>query len=158
MKEFSRYTLAYVLWVVSFVLAGGIGLIARDSFVNALTYSASRLTQNDPRADFYIGLQIRAADTWSFLLLGFLVVAAIVCIEFFYRGGVSKGRLLVRFLLVTAIEMGLLGLAHLTNFIIALSLGATSWVNVYLPVIEIIVTGIFIWLYQRLKRVNVPLD
>ena len=146
------------MWTVSFVLAGGIGLIARDSLVNLLAVSSAPITQNDPRADFYIGMQIRAVDTWSFLLLGFLVVAAIVYIEYFYRSGVAKSRLLVRFLLVTAIEMGILGLAHLLNFIIAVSLNATSWLNVYLPLIELIVTGIFIWLYRRLTRVNIPLD
>jgi hypothetical protein len=158
MKEFSRYTLAYVLWAVSIVLLGGIGLIARDSFVSLLAFLASPLTQNNKSADFYIGLQIRTADTWSFLILGFVVVASIVYIEYFYRSGVAKSRLLVRFLLITAIELAVLGLAHLTNFIIAVSIGATGWLNVYLPVIEIILMGIFIWLYLRLRRVNVPLD
>jgi hypothetical protein len=158
MKEFSRYTLAYVLWVVTFVLAAGIGLIARGTFVQLLAFSAAPVVQNDKTADFYIGLQIRAADTWSYVFLGVLIVAVIVFVEHFYRTGAAQGHLLVRFLLLTGIEIGLLSLAHLSNFIMAVSLGATSWINIYLPVIEIIVTGIFIWLYMRLRRVNVPLD
>jgi hypothetical protein len=158
MKEFSRYTLAYVLWVVSFIMAGGIGLIARESFVNLLAFLALPATKGDKAADFYMGLQIRAAETWSYVFLGFLVVVVIVFVEFYYRAGAAKGHLLVRFLVVTAVELGLLALAHLSNFIIVMSLGSNNWLGAFLPLIEIMVTGIFVWLYLRLKKVNVPLD
>ena len=158
MKEFSRYTLAYVLWAVSFIMAGGIGLIARESFVNFLAFLAVPATKGDKAADFYMGLQIRAVETWSYVLLGFLVVVVIVFVEFYYRSGAAKGRLLVQFLVVTAVELGLLALAHLSNFIIVMSLGSNNWLGLFLPLIEIIVTGIFVWLYMRLKKVNVPLD
>jgi|GEM_PF-1108800 len=158
MKEVSRYTLAYILWAASVLLSGAIGLIAQGSLINLLAFLASPLTANDKRADFYIGLQIRAADTWSYVVLGLLIVAVIAFVEHYYRTGVAQHRLLIRFLMVTSIQMMVLSLAHLTNFIIGISIGAVGWMNVFLPLIEIILTAVFFWLNRRLRLVKAELD
>ena len=151
MKEFSRYALAYALWAVSVVVAGAVGLIVRDTISSGLTLSAASVTGTSQATDFYLGLQLRAAEPWTYIVFGILLIMLIAFLDHYYRGGVVQERLLPRFLLITAIEIGLLTLAHASRFIFGVILDAVSWTSLALPLVEAVVTGIFIWLYRRLS-------
>ncbi len=154
MKLYARYVLAYVLWAVSIVLGAGVSLLARDSLMNALAIASSiGRTQQNPSQAFYSGLQIRAGDTWSYLLLGLALVLLVVFVEHWYRTGVPLGRLLPRFLLVTAVELGVLSAAHGIYFVLAASTGLIPWRSVYVPILELAATALFAGLYAwRAKR------
>jgi hypothetical protein len=151
MKEFSRYALAYALWAVSVVVAGAVGLIGRDVLSSGLSISAASAAGTSKSADFYLGLQLRAAEPWTYIVFGILLIILIAFLDNYYRGGVVQERLLPRFLLVTAVEIGILTLAHISRFVFGVILGTVSWTSVALPVIEAVVTGIFVWLYRRLS-------
>ena len=150
MKEMSRIALAYILWAVSVVVAGGVGLIARDAFSTVLTMAASTKAGTDQSADFYLGLQLRAAEPWMYIIFGLFLIAVIAFVEYYYRIGAGQELLLQRFLLVTGVEIGVLTVAHVARFLVVAALGAAAWSGLVLPIIELVVTGIFIWLYRRM--------
>ena len=148
MKKVSRYILAYSLWLVSIVIAGVVGLIVQDVLSNGLTLSAASAARNNPRADFYLGLQLRAAEPWLYVLYGLAMVVVIAFLEHYYRNGVDMERLLSRFLKVTTIEIGVLAFAHIARIAISASLGSVAWTGLLIVAVEIVITAAFIWLYR----------
>ena len=102
------YALAYALWAVS--LAGAIwaGLLTRQALVNSVSVASLSRAKESAHAAFYIDLQIRAGDVWSYLVLGLVMVVVVVFLENYYRSAVPSGRLLARFLLVTTVTIGVL--------------------------------------------------
>ncbi len=153
MRLYARYALAYVLWAVSIVLGAGVGLLARDAVMNALAIGSSMgRAQPNPSQAFYSGLQIRAGDTWSYLLLGIALVLLVVFVEHWYQTGVPLRRLLPRFLLVTAAELAVLFAAHGLYFVLARSAGLIPWSSASVPIFELAATALFVGLYAWRSR------
>lgn len=146
----SRYVLGYVLWAVSIVTAGIIGLIVRDAFNNGLVLSAASQAGVDKTADFYQGLQLRAVEPWTYVIYGIIMIVIVAFVEHYYREGATRHRLLPRFLLVTGIEIGVLALAHASKFVMNLALGgAASWTALTIVAVELLLTGVLIWFFRR---------
>lgn len=152
MKEYARYVLAYLLWVISIVAGSVSGLLTRDALLNMLSIgSASRMEQN-PATAFYTGLQIRAGNVWSYALLGVILVLMVVLLEHWYRMGVPIRRLLARFFLVTAIELAVLFVGHTLYFLRTWAVGLTTWRSVTVPALELLAVAVFVGLYRWRTR------
>ncbi len=155
MKDASRYVLAYLLWAVSIVLSAFIGLVARDVLFNGLVVSMAGNAGQSKSADFYLGLQLRGVEPWSYVILGIAVVIVVVVLEHYYLEGARKKLILPRFLKVTGIEIAVLAVVHMIRFSIGVVLGNTSWMLIMTVVIELAVFGLLVWLYQRVFRQQV---
>jgi len=93
LKSLAAYGLVYLLWAVSLPLGGWVIYDLRDAILTALAVITAKLYQSNTREAFYANLQLRAADTTSWLLMGVALVVIIVLIENIYRLGMYVGRL-----------------------------------------------------------------
>lgn len=163
MNSFQRltaYALAYLLWVITTLLGGLALLQARDAYLSVVVLSTYNRVKDNPTDLFYSSLQTRTMDQWSYLLLGLLLVILIVFIEHFYRMGVQPGSLRLRFIQVTTVEFGILFVANLTTAMIVWDVSGFTWRSLYYPLIELLATIIFIWLWidTRRRRMAAPLE
>ena len=141
--------LAYLLWAVSVAVAVTALLSARTSLIIAFG-----VTQWDRYVE-------HAINQFGFLFLAIFGLAIIVFTEHFYRTGVEKGRLFMRFFLVSFWELLLLTLVHLAAWI---GLAQTATLlgeqidlssSIELVVGEAVVCGLLYWLYRRARQVYV---
>ena len=102
-----------------------------------------------------------AINQFGFLFLAIFGLAIIVFTEHFYRTGVEKGRLFMRFFLVSFWELLLLTLVHLAAWI---GLAQTATLlgeqidlssSIELVVGEAVVCVILYWLYRRARQAYV---
>ncbi len=144
-KPILHYVIAYLMWAIS----TGFGIVVlnlgRDTVLLAIVVDTARgkLTTNEM---FYASLRARAADSWSYLGLGLLVLILLVGLEHLYRTGVSSGELWKRFFLVSAIECGVLLLTHSIYFALEWSFSPLSWWILAIPVVEVLFMALFLWL------------
>ena len=136
MTKIIRYGFIYGLWLISMVAAAVIGLLTRDVVSSALAVMAADATEKSRSAQFYVGLRLRAAEPWTFLLFGVIMIGVIVFVEYFYRTGAYQNRLLSRFFLFSAIEAGVLTLAHALRLGVSVHLGGSIWPGLLLPLVE----------------------
>jgi hypothetical protein len=160
LRRFSIYALAYLLWVITVVLGGMVLLQVRDAYLSVLVISTYDRFKDNATALFNLSLQTRSLDQWSYLLLGLFLVILIVFIEYFYRTGVQPGSLRLRFFQVTAVEFGALFAANLTSAMVIWDVSGFTWRSLFYPLLELITTTIFIWLWidTRRRRKAVPAD
>lgn len=151
LRTAASYVLAYVLWGLSVAASAVVGYLAQHALVQMATVTVLGAA-SDPREALYAGLRIRAGDAWSYMLVGLLLVLVLVFLEYWYRTGVSCGRLLSRFLLVTTVELGVLFLAHSAYFAVARLAGVMSWRSVYVPVLELAAIALCACLYRQRAR------
>jgi hypothetical protein len=97
---------------------------------------------------------MRAADVWSIFIVGFILIVAIVFLESYYRTSIPEGSLWTRFSLVMVFEFGLLFITNLTKNFLTWLVTPFSWRSLTLPVLEILVTSFFVWLWSFFKRKN----
>lgn len=133
-KSIAAYALVYLLWAITLPLGGLVIYDLRDALLTALAVIYVKLYQHNSTQSFYASLQLRSADTTSWLLVGVALVAIIVLIENIYRAAMLAGRLWARFFLVIAICFGLLGLINLLNDLLRLLVGAFTWRGLFAPV------------------------
>jgi chromate transport protein ChrA len=134
-KSLAAYGLVYLLWAVSLPLGGWVIYDLRDAILTALAVITAKLYQSNTREAFYANLQLRAADTTSWLLMGVALVVIIVLIENIYRLGMYVGRLWSRFFLVIGVCFGLLGLINLMNDLLRLLVSAFTWRGLFAPAV-----------------------
>lgn len=101
----TRYVLAYTLWVVSVALAIMVLLSWRSSAMIILGVTPW---------DRYLE---HALNQFGFLFLAIIGLCVIVFAEHYYRTGVEKERLFIRFFFITFIELIFLTGAHLARLI-----------------------------------------
>lgn len=160
LRRISTYALAYLLWGITILLGGMVLLQARDAYLSALVMSTYDRFKDNATNLFYSSLQTRSLDQWSYLLLGLFLVILIVFIEYFYRTGVQPGSLRLRFFQVTAVEFGVLFLANLTSAIVVWEVSGFTWRSLFYPLLELLTTVIFIWLWidTRRRRLAAPVE
>jgi hypothetical protein len=124
----------------------------RDGIVNAINIWTANAMEGMTRGAFDLGLRARAAGAWSYPVLGIIMIVFVVWLEHYYRTGVPNGRLLARFLKVTAWTLAALGVGHTIFFIASLSANLTSWTGVLVPVAEFALAALLGWLAARLAR------
>jgi len=135
----SRYVLAYLLWAVSVVLAIVVLLSWRSSAMIILGITPW---------DRYLE---HALNQFGFLFLAIFGLAVIVFTEHFYRTGVEKGRLFLRFFWISFVELLFLVVAHGARLIgmllLSIPIGGT-W-----PVVtaEILLCVLTFLLFRRAK-------
>jgi uncharacterized membrane protein len=151
-RRFSTYALAYLLWAITTILGGMALLQARDAYLSVVVMSTFNRLKDNAADLFYSSLQTRTLDQWSYLFLGLLLVILIVAVEYLYRTGVQPGKLRLRFFQVTAIEFGVLFAANLTSAIVIWDVSGFTWGSLFYPLLELITTVIFIWLWIDNKR------
>ena len=151
-RRISVYGLAYLLWALSFFLGGLALLQFRDALLAAVVVATFNRTQANPAAAFYAGFQARAADQWTYLVAGIVMVVLIVGLEHFYRSGVQPGLLRLRFFQVTAIEFIVLLVSDLTSAIMVWVVAAFTWRSLFYPILELICAVIFVWLWLESHR------
>ena len=137
-RRFSTFALAYLLWAITTILGGMVLLQARDAYLSVVIMTTYDRFKDNASELFYSSLQTRSLDTWSYLLLGLLLVILIVFIEYFYRTGVQPQKLRLRFIQVTAIEFGVLFLANLTSAMVIWNVGGFTWQSLFYPMLELI--------------------
>ena len=151
-RRFSTYALAYLLWAISIILGGLALLQARDAYLSVVVMSTFNRFKENAADLFYSSLQTRTLDQWSYLFLGLLLVILIVAVENIYRTGVQPGRLRLRFFQVTTIEFGILFAANLASAIVIWGVSGFTWQSLFYPLLELITTIIFIWLWIDTKH------
>ena len=148
-QKTSRYVLAYLLWAISVAVAVTALLSARTSLIIAFG-----VTQWDRYVE-------HAINQFGFLFLAIFGLAIIVFTEHFYRTGVEKGRLFMRFFLVSFWELLLLTLVHLAAWIGLAQTATLLGEQIDLPssielvVGEAVVCVILYWLYRRARQAYV---
>lgn len=91
-----------------------------------------------------------AINQFGFLVLAIVGLSMVVFTEHFYRTAVEKSRLWQRFALITAIEVGILALAHLAQWISGTVLSIP--VNPLYFMLEAMVGVLFLVLYRRSRQ------
>ena len=140
----SRYVLAYLLWAVSVVLA----------IMALLTWrSSAMIILGITPWDRYLE---HTLNQFGFLFLAIFGLCVIVFTEYYYRTGVEKNRLFVRFFGVTFVELLFILAAHLARavglLILALPFGGIWPVLVGEAALSI---GAFV-LWQRARATYIP--
>ena len=136
-----RYGFAYILWLVTIVLAVLTALALRDTF--RLVLISLRLQ----RYTIYVDSQIVT------LLLGFVLVLLVIIVEHLYRTAVPKGLLIVRALLVGGWLFLLLALVHGTHIaLVYWSNGVGDRLRLMVAGIELAIGIVFLWVRIRLYR------
>ncbi len=151
-RSIAAYILAYLLWFISTGLSLGILFLIRQTFLLSLVVSAMNRSQMSESELFYYNLQGRAADEWSMLGVGAVLVMLLVFFENIYRISVPKGNLWNRFTLITAIQLGVLFLVNVVYFFLSGRVRPFFWGFIYIPVLEVIATAAFVWFYTRLHK------
>jgi hypothetical protein len=150
-KSILAYGLMYLLWAVSLPVAGWVIIDVRDTILTVLAVINAKQFESGTREAFYANLELRAADTTSWLFVGVVMVAMIVLIENIYRNGMFISRLWSRFFLVLAICLGLLGLNGLINDLARLAVGAFTWRGLFGPAVYGLL-AVFFFVIGRAKR------
>lgn len=138
----ARYGLAYTFWVITVALAFVALLVWRSTAMIALGMTSW---------DRYLE---HAINQFGFLILAIVGLCVIIFAEFYYRTGVEKKQLLQRFSLITAIEVLIVSIAHLVQWIggIVLSLP----ISPIFFIVELAISVLFFVLYRRSKTEALP--
>ncbi len=157
MKTASRYALAYLLWALTIVAMVVVALLARDALMNSLTMSS--VTEIKPGAIGALdaSLRLRAVGTWSYPILGVILVVLVVFLEHYYRTAATTTLLLARFVKVAALTLIVLFVGHLVFFLTSRATGVMDWAGVLLPALELVVVGLLFGIYAWLRRRPVSL-
>lgn len=149
-QKTSRYVLAYLLWAVSVAVAITVLLSSRSSLI--IVFGVTKW-------DRYIE---HALNQFGFLFLAIFGLAIIVFTEHFYRTGVEKGRLFMRFFLVSFWELSILTLVHLAALIgmvqtaALMSMAQINFSAYYLLLVgEVVLCALFFWFYRRATQAYV---
>jgi hypothetical protein len=152
MNKYAHFALVYVLWVVSIIAGIFVALQARDAIINAINIRTAGAMQGMTTGAFDLGMRARAASAWSYLILGVVMIVFVVWLEHYYRTAGSNGKLLARFLKITAWTLAILGAGHAIYFIAARSANLSGWTGILVPAVEFILAALFWWLSSLMAR------
>lgn len=150
-RKISEYLLGWGLWAVTSALGVFIMFWAVRGAINALTEAATMGTMltGTPSERFQMPFIRNAVDRFSTLAMGILAVVIIVVVEYYYRNGVETDTIWRRFLLVTAVEFGILFVALAIQVIFMGALGLFTVWSLVLPCAALAVTVVLSWLLTR---------
>ena len=155
-KTILAYGLMYLLWTISFLIAGWVIIDIRDTILTVLAVINTKQFEAGTREAFYSNLELRAADTTSWIFVGVALVIMIVVIENIYRNGMYIGRLWPRFFLVLAVCMGLLALNGLINDLARSAVGAFTWRGLFAPAVYVLLAALLFWVSRWKKLPTNP--
>jgi len=96
-------------------------------------------------------LRMRATDVWTYLMMGVILIVMVVVLETVYRVGAQKNEVWARFSLVTAIELGVLFLSELAITLSKSAVKPLTWGDFIIPVIYLVPTLLFTWLWFSIR-------
>lgn len=153
LRKVSEYVLAWGLWAVTSALGVLIVFWAvRDAISSIAAAMTMGALQGTSAQQFQVPLVRNAIDRFSIVALGVLSVLLVVAVEHYYRTGVEQGQLLGRFVLVTAIEFGVLFVALAIQAICLGVLGLFTVWSVLVPCGVLAVTVALSWVLTRIPK------
>jgi hypothetical protein len=151
-RHISSYLLAWGLWVLNSALGVFIAFWAVRDAINALaealTMGALTGTTSEQFQRPYV---LNTVDRFSVVGLGVLSVLIVVFIEHYFRTGSEQRQLLRRFVLVTAIEVGILFIALTIQAAFLATLGLFTIWSLLVPLITLGATVALSWLWTRIR-------
>jgi hypothetical protein len=145
------YVLAYSLWLLSTAIAALVLNLVRETTLVAMVTSVanSDLTKSEM---FDASLRVRAAETWSILLMGLLLLIILVFLEHFYRESVPKGLLWSRFFWITGLEMAILFNAAWIKLLLQRDLVPITLPSIVVVVLVLLATILFFALSAAVQK------
>jgi len=136
------YVLAYSLWILSTAIAALVLNLVREATLTAMVTSVANadLTASEM---FDASQRARAAETWSIMLVGLLLLIILVFLEHYYRESVPKGLLWSRFFWVTGLEMAVLFNATWIRLLLQRELIPITIASIVIVVLELLATIVF---------------
>ncbi|MBN1872973.1 MAG: hypothetical protein JXA33_02000 [Anaerolineae bacterium] len=151
--KISEYIVAWSLWAFSITLGVIIGFWAVRDAINVIAEAMTMgALQGTPSQQFQVPFTRNAIDRFDILILGVLSVLLVVTVEHYYRTGVEQGQLMRRFVLVTALEFGVLFLSLATQAIYLGVLGLFTIWSVLLPCGVLAITVILSLILTRMPK------
>jgi len=152
-RKVSEYVAAWSLWAFTSALGVLIGFWALRDAINSIAGAMTMgALQGTSAQQFQVPFVRNAVDRFSVLVLGVLSVLLVVAVEHYYRTGVERGLLLKRWVLVTAIESGVLFVALAIQAIYAGVLGLFTVWSVLVPCGVLAVTVALSWILTRMPK------
>jgi len=139
-KLIANYALAYVMWIVSFLLWLWFMLLSREAIAGLLT-------------NFYLNgsfsrmKAFQFFNQWYFYLMGLVWLIFMIGVENYFRQGIKKGNLLRRISQVIGPELFLLSI---TNLVRSFILAFTIWDWLILG-LELILGAGLVWWTMKIK-------
>ncbi|MGC9523103.1 MAG: hypothetical protein ACP5HG_14620 [Anaerolineae bacterium] len=154
MRRVSDYVLAWGLWALSSALGVFIGFWAVLDTMKTIAETATMdaLLRGTSAEQFQVPFIRNVVDRFGTLAIGVLSVLLVVFVEHYYRTGVDEGALWRRFVLVTAIEFGVLFVALTIQSILFGALGLFTIWSVVVPVVVLAVTAALSWVLTRMPK------
>lgn len=151
-QRMSQYIMAWVLWIVSSLLGVLVLFWAVRNAVNALAEALTMGALTGTSAEqFQRPYTLNAVDRFGVLAVGLVSVLVVVFVEHYYRTGSEQRQLLRRFVLVTAIEVGVLFVALAVQAAFLATLGLFTIWSVLVPLVTLGVTVALSWLWTRMR-------
>jgi len=152
-RKVSEYVVAWSLWAFTSALGVVIGFWPLRDAINSITGALTMgALQGTSAQQFQVPFVRNAVDRFSIVVLGVLSVLLVVAVEHYYRIGVERGQLLKRWVLVTAIESGVLFVALATQAIYLGVLGLFTVWSVLVPCGVLAVTVALSWVLTRMPK------
>ncbi len=151
-RRISQYILAWVLWILSSLMGVLVLFWAVRDAINALAEALTMGALSGTASEqFQRPYTLNAVDRFGVVAVGLVSVLVVVFVEHYYRTGSEERQLLRRFVLVTAIEVGVLfvALAIQSAFMAALVL-FTIW-SVLVPLVVLGVTVALSWVWTQIR-------
>lgn len=133
------YLFAYLLWVVTLILALLTAAVILDTSLAAMVV-----------ADWH-RYPTHAVRQFLLLIMGITLVALLVFYEHYYRTGAERQRLLERFARMSGIFILVMAFCHGIHGLFSIIFGAPSWVRIGGALIELLVGVGSLWYARRAK-------
>jgi hypothetical protein len=112
----------YAAWLAASALAILDMLLLREAVVDFMVWNQTRLMEAqraqglDPDK-VQLGFRTEAVAQWALFILGIVVIAAVIWVEYYFRKGALIGKLFQRIGIVIGTEVGIIVLAVLLQMI-----------------------------------------
>ena len=141
MKKILSYVTAYLMWILTAALGVWLMLISRSAFLGALALYAGDSVQRAWQARFFEKIFTIAIEL--------LWLVAMIVVEEYFRMGVQRHSLLVRFAKVAGPE--LLAVFVVDALLLWLQRGSASWLRWLTLGGELVLGAALVWLARSAK-------
>jgi hypothetical protein len=141
MKKILSYVAAYLMWILAAALGVWLMLISRSAFLGAFALYAGDSVQR--------AWQVRFFDKVFSIAIGLLWLVAMIFVEQYFRTGVRRHSLLVRFARVAGPE--LLAVFVVDALLLWLQRGGASWLRWLALGGELVLGAALVWLARSAK-------
>jgi len=141
MKKILSYATAYLMWILTAALGVWLMLISRSAFLGALALYAGDSVQRAWQARFF--------EKIFTIAIGLLWLVAMIVVEEYFRMGVQRHSLLVRFAKVAGPE--LLAVFVVDALLLWLQRGSASWLRWLTLGGELVLGTALVWLARSAK-------